>query len=86
MRVYEIYTQRKRMRKVRRVLNRFFKCYTISRTEGCWNGTRERAICVRIMADGQGPHVRERVNAAAEEIREINGQESVLVANGLLHA
>jgi hypothetical protein len=38
------------------------------------------------MADGQGPHVRERVNAAAEEIREINGQESVLVANGLLHA
>ena len=74
--LYRIFTQRKRMWGVKRICGRFFDAYTVLPAHGVWRGKSEKSVCIEVYADKR---LEERVNAAAAEIRELNGQECVLV-------
>ena len=76
--LYRIFTERKRVRRIRRICDRLFPAYTMYRASGVWRGVAERSLVIEVLS--QDPrHTDERVIQAAKWIREFNGQECVLV-------
>lgn len=66
----------------RRLLNRFFNCYTIHRGDGSWNGTEEPSITIDLaILEGGTPADRMLALATecAGEIKIQNHQEAVLL-------
>lgn len=76
---YKIYTENKRLRKIRRILNRLFNGYTLNFGEGGWGGKSEMSLTITICLSGQEGYLETRVKQAAQEIKELNNQESVLI-------
>lgn len=72
--IYRIYTENKNLKKVKRVLNRFFDGYTIYHAEEAWKGKSENSLVIEVYNERPT-----RVNACAEEIRDLNKQECVVV-------
>ena len=76
--LYRIITERKRLRCIRRICNRLFYGYTMYKAYGVYKGVPEKSVVIEVQSDGL-PHAALRVNEAAEQIREVNKQECVLV-------
>jgi len=85
--LYRIVTQRKRVRRIRKICNRLFDGYTMYPADGAWKGIAEKSLVVEVLTDGLS-YASVRVKQAAQEIRELNRQECVLVqsfpCNGVL--
>jgi len=71
---YRIYTERKP--NVGEIVSQYFDGFTLIPTEGYWKGKREESVIVEVIASGP---MRQKVREMAETLKEINGQESVLV-------
>ena len=76
--LYRIVTERKRLRRIRRICNRLFQGYTMYKAYGAYKGVPEKSVVIEVQSDGL-PYAALRVKEAAEEIREVNKQECVLV-------
>jgi hypothetical protein len=76
--LYRIFTERKDVRKIRRICNHWFPAYTMHDAQGSWKGIPEKSLIIEVMG-GDMPHARQRVQEAAREIRDANKQECVLV-------
>ena len=77
--LYRIFTEDINRKKVCDICTRFFNSYTMFPAIGVWNGTVEDSLCIEVSSLGQDGHLALRVKSAAEEIRVVNDQVSVLV-------
>ena len=64
---------------IHEICSKLFNGYTMYYTNGFYNGQPEPAICIEIDSIGQDGHLEVRVKQAAEQIKELNNQECVLV-------
>ena len=78
--MYRILTERKNVEAIRRILDERFESYTILDAEGCWRGQHESAIVIELAStEAWSDQYGNDVHEAAREIKELNGQEAVLV-------
>jgi hypothetical protein len=47
--------------------------------EGYWIDKKEYSLCIEICTDGQWGYTVKRIKQAAEEIKELNEQDTVLI-------
>lgn len=72
--MFRIYTEDIRRENIEEILNSYFTGFTLYPARGCWKGSCEDSLIAEIA------NVPERaVLDAAEEIKRLNKQESVLV-------
>jgi len=76
--LYRLITQRKRVRRIRKICNVLFPGYTMYKTDGWWKSTPEKSLVIEVHSRGL-PYAGLRVQTAAQRIRDLNGQECVLV-------
>ena len=77
---YRIYTQNKRLKWIKQVLNEFFDGYTIYKTEGYWKGITERSIVIEIIVPDNQFRWRElQIRTLVSMLKGYNKQKSVLV-------
>jgi hypothetical protein len=76
--LYRIHTEDKNREAVESVVAEYFDGFTLSGGIGYWKGNRHASLTIEVIANDI-PHIKERVTAVARRIRELNGQECVLV-------
>lgn len=76
MQMYQIYTERKNEQGIRTILNQYFPGYTILEALGMWKGVSEASMVIIIVTEEP-----QLVQAAAEDIKRMNEQESVLIVS-----
>jgi hypothetical protein len=69
-----LYTEDKNREGIIRVLDSHFEGYTVIPTLGRWRGVNEQSLCIELIGADTA-----RVLVAAEQIKVMNSQESVLV-------
>jgi hypothetical protein len=72
--LYRIFTERKNLDGIEKILNQHFKGYTHYKATGFWEGMKEPSIVIEI----QGASKKE-VSAASKAIKKLNKQQAVLV-------
>ena len=77
--LYRVFTEDKNRRGIKRICNRLFNGYTMYPAQGVWKGVPEKSLCIEVSSGGQEGYVALRVKTAAEEIKELNRQEAVLI-------
>ena len=85
--IYRILTENKNRQGIENILNRRFSGYTIIESTGYWETKRENSLIVEIDSlDQHESTVRISVYSTAREIKNYNGQESVLVQEITSHS
>ena len=72
---YTIGTEDKNREGIRAILDLFFDAYTMIPSLGCWKGKPEPALTISIAGNVDPLHVQ----SAAEQIRDMNAQDAVMV-------
>ena len=73
--LYRILTEDINRRQIEDIVARRFDSFTIYAACGYWNGTKESSLVIEI--DTSGAKV--RVRLVAEQIKQLNGQDAVLI-------
>ena len=75
--IYRILTENKNRQGLENILKRRFLGFTVTEATGYWQGAREASLIIDI--DTLGEEGKIGVYQTAREIKDYNGQESVLV-------
>jgi len=79
---YKIYTQNKHLKWIRTTLNGLFSGYTIYKTEGFWQGKREKSLTIEIICpDDEFRFTELKIQTLCKMLKGYNHQESVLVTS-----
>ena len=73
--LYRIFTERVNVEGIRDILDREFEGYTLLESMGFWKGVSEPSIGIEI----DGTISEEKVRSVAEAIKQLNGQDAVLI-------
>ncbi len=73
---FRIYTEDKQKDKIERILSNQCDGFTIYKAEGFWRLQYENTLMIEILGDSD---TGDRVHSAAQELKEENNQEAVLV-------
>ena len=77
---YSIYTQNKHLKWIRATLNGLFSGYTIYKTEGYWQWTKEKSLTIEIICpDDEFRFTELKIQTFCKMVKGYNQQESVLV-------
>jgi hypothetical protein len=76
--LYRILTEDKNREAVESIVAEYFDGFALSNSIGYWKGNRHTSLIIEVIAN-DAPHTKERVIVVAQRIRELNGQECVLV-------
>jgi hypothetical protein len=81
--IIRLCTEDKNYEAVRTLCTESFPCFTIYRSEGCWNGIVEPALTIEIAVIPHEPDTLAQYKTMACElalsIKEVNQQEAVLI-------
>ena len=79
---YKIYTENRKLKWIRSVLNEYFSGYTIYKTEGFWQGKREKSLTIEIICpDDEFRFTELKIQTLCKMLKGYNQQESVLVTS-----
>lgn len=85
--VYRIYTEDKNLTRVMALASEEFDGFTVTNGLGAWKGTIEKSIIIEIIVPTLKFFTdRHRVERLARCIKDLNGQESVLVTEQQIEA
>jgi hypothetical protein len=76
MKTYRIYTERKNMKDIYKVLDLALGEYTVYNTTGAWQGKHEKSIVIEYICDGDKSYL---IDDIAKTIKTINNQDAVFV-------
>jgi hypothetical protein len=74
-----ICTEDKNHERVRELCAKRFDAFTVLHGMGCWKGTLEPALIIEIAIEDGYQKMREDAKELAQEIKEFNDQEAVLI-------
>jgi hypothetical protein len=75
--IYRICTEAKNATAVEKLVGRYFEGYSVMYQDGFWHGAKERSMTIEIFSSQLNSG--DLVRLIAEQIRDLNKQECVLV-------
>jgi len=76
--IYRIYTENINKHAIEKLVSDFYDGYTIIEATGYWQSKKEKSLIIEILVYGE--HEETIINAIAVQIKKINSQQGVLVA------
>ena len=77
MRMYRLYTERRRKAWLIRLVAEHFDSFTVFDTVGVWNGTQEKSVCIEVVTSDSATAY--KLNRISRAICGLNQQGCVLI-------
>ncbi len=73
--LYRIFTENQNEVEIEKIVNKFYPGFTVVKGEGFWRMQKEDSLIIEIVTQDEDT----KINTVAQEIKELNKQEAVLV-------